>query len=340
MYDRVNKYFITNFIDSFISLFLTLFLIVSIVFFINIARITSYVEINFLELGKLYSFLLPQIILFTVPISFFVSLTISIFKLSKENESIVIFTLGQSPKKIAGCFLLISGGLSVILLLNALVLMPYMKYLNTKFVDFKRTQFTLNIRPGEFGQKFGQWFIFAGSKDSATNTYKDIVLYNPNNNDERLIISSGGHTLNEDGAFSLVLDSGNFYDISSDKWNYGDYKSMKITSLADKINLDEFSLRAYWSQMKDDAYLVRDFTIFTLIALFPFASALFAFSFGLVVYRYERIGPYIGMFAVLLGYFSAIMLFSKNPIFGIPLVFALCFALSVFFFKLKVLKKF
>ena len=72
MLNRVNKYFFTNFIDNLLSLFLTLFLIVSIVFFINIARITSYVEISFLEFIKLYSFLLPQILLFTLPISFFV----------------------------------------------------------------------------------------------------------------------------------------------------------------------------------------------------------------------------------------------------------------------------
>ena len=71
MLNRVNKYFFTNFIDNLLSLFLTLFLIVSIVFFINIARITSYVEISFLEFIKLYSFLLPQILLFTLPISFF-----------------------------------------------------------------------------------------------------------------------------------------------------------------------------------------------------------------------------------------------------------------------------
>ena len=53
MLNRVNKYFFTNFIDNLLSLFLTLFLIVSIVFFINIARITSYVEISFLEFIKL-----------------------------------------------------------------------------------------------------------------------------------------------------------------------------------------------------------------------------------------------------------------------------------------------
>jgi len=61
----------------------------SIVFFIQIARITSYIEISFGELFKLYSFMLPRVLLFVVPIAFFVSLAMTLFRLSKENESIV-----------------------------------------------------------------------------------------------------------------------------------------------------------------------------------------------------------------------------------------------------------
>ena len=48
--DRTARYLLSNFLGTFASLFATLFLIMSIVFFIQIARITSYIEITFLEL--------------------------------------------------------------------------------------------------------------------------------------------------------------------------------------------------------------------------------------------------------------------------------------------------
>ena len=63
--DRTARYLFSNFLSTFASLFATLFLIMSIVFFIQIARITSYIEITFLELFKLYMFMLPRVLLFT-----------------------------------------------------------------------------------------------------------------------------------------------------------------------------------------------------------------------------------------------------------------------------------
>ena len=339
MFDRVNKYYFKNFVDNLITLFITLFIIVSVIFFINIARVTSYVEISFLELFKLYSFLLPQILLFTLPISFFVALTISVFKLSKENESIVIFNLGKDPKQIAGFFLIISAALSFLLLLNALILMPYMQNLNVKFIEYKKTKFSLNIRPGEFGQTFGHWYVFAGASDTKLE-YDNFVLYNPVVEGERLVIASGGKVENINGVLSLVLDKGEFYDISPIKWRIGEYEKMIISSSIKSNTGENFSLKSHLKSLITDKEKHRDFSIYTLIALFPFASVLFAFCFGFVVCRYERQTPYGGVFVVLFAYFALILALANKPFIAIPLVFLLCFISSIISFKLKVLNKF
>ena len=339
MFDRVNKYYFRSFIDNFITLFITLFIIVSVIFFINIARVTSYVEITFLELFKLYSFLLPQILLFTVPISFFVALAISIFKLSKENESIVIFNLGKKPTQIAGFFLIISGILSLLLLLNALILMPYMQNLNAKFIEYKKTKFSLNIRPGEFGQTFGHWYVFAGASKTKLE-YNNFVLYNPVVDGERLVLASGGRVQNINGALSLVLDSGEFYDIAPLKWRVGEYEKMIITSSIAASANEDFSLKSHLKSLITDKEKHKDFSIYTLIALFPLASVLFTFCLGFVVYRYERRTPYIGVFVVLFAYFALILALANKPFVAIPLVFLLCFISSLISFKLKVLNKF
>lgn len=338
MRDRVNRYFFTSFVDNFISLFVTLFLIVSIAFFINLSRITSYIEISFGELFKLYSFLLPQILLFTLPICFFVSLTISLFKLSKDNESIVIFTLGKSPKDIASFFTLIAFGLSILLLLNALILLPYMQHLNAKFIDYKRTNLSLNIKAGELGQNIAGWHIYAAQKDENSLDYKDIVLFKPSDEsqNERFIISSSGQTQNSDGAVSMVLGAGNFYDISEGEWRIGNFDKMIFTTPLNSSLHGDFDPFEYWQKDKN----IKNFSIFTLCALFPLASVLFTFCFGLVVARYERGSVYAGIFCVLFVYFALIMLFATRPAVAIPLTFILTFGASIFAFKHKVLSKF
>lgn len=339
MFDRVNKYYFRTFIDNFITLFITLFMIVSVIFFINIARVTSYVEITFLELSKLYSFLLPQILLFTVPISFFVALTMSIFKLSKENESIVIFNLGKKPQEIAGFFLIISGVLSVLLLLNALILMPYMQNLNAKFIEYKKTKFSLNIRPGEFGQTFGYWYVFATQSDTKLE-YNNFVLYNPIIDGERLVLASGGSVQNINGSLSLVLDKGEFYDINPTNWRIGEYDKMIISSSIKSTAKENFSIKEHLKSLVNDPEKYRDFSIYTLIALFPFASTLFAFVLGLIIVRYEKRTPYGGVFVILFAYFSLILALADYPFIAIPVIFLSCLLSSIFAFKVRILNKF
>ena len=103
------KYILNQFLSTNLSIFFVLFSIVSVVFFIQIANFTSSIEISFLDLLKLYSFMLPRILIFTLPIAFFIALTLTLFRLSKENESIVLFTLGFSPFLLAKFFLKIAA---------------------------------------------------------------------------------------------------------------------------------------------------------------------------------------------------------------------------------------
>lgn len=98
------RYVLNQFLSTNLSIFFVLFTIVSMVFFIQLAKLTSSIEINFTDLLKLYGFMLPRIFIFTLPIAFFIALTLALFRLSRENESIVLFTLGFSPKILAKFF--------------------------------------------------------------------------------------------------------------------------------------------------------------------------------------------------------------------------------------------
>lgn len=340
---RVNKYLLFNFLGTFASLFSTLFLIMSIVFFIQIARITSYIEISFGELFKLYSFMLPRVLLFVVPIAFFVSLVMTLFRLSKENESIVIFTLGGSPNKIARFFLAFSALLSAALLVVAIVMIPIAAQLNVNFIDYKKTVAKLNLKPTQFGQKFSDWMVYVGSESEDKNgtTYKDIVMFNPFVKDsQRLITAKNAKIINVGQSVELSLNDGKMYDIRDEIYYQSNFKSMKIRTAQSEEISDVGSIKEYWMDTASSDKRRKDLSTYVLVALFPLASTLFAISLGIVTYRYEKGMVYVGTFGILFGYFTLIMLFSSKPALAIPLIFFVFLLAGVLLYKAKITRRY
>ncbi|WP_169942832.1 LptF/LptG family permease [Campylobacter sp. RM15925] len=339
---RVSRYLFTNFISTFASLFSTLFLIMSIVFFIQIARITSYIEITFFELFKLYLFMLPRVLLFTIPIAFFVSLAMTLFRLSKENESIVIFTLGHSPNFIARFFIILSGLVSAFLLIVAIVLIPTAVELNENFIEYKKTVAKLNLKTTQFGQKFSNWMVYIQSEKSDDNgtTYERVTLYSPQAGAQRVIIADNAKIINNASNLELQLNSGKIYDIKDDVWHQADFKYMKLHTFSNDNISKTLSFIEYWKDIKTNKKRAKDFATFTLIALFPLATTLFAISFGVVTYRYEKGFIYFGIFGVLFVYFALIMLLSSKAMIAIPSVFLLFLISSIIFYKKKIVKRY
>lgn len=339
--NRVNRYLFSNFTSSFVSLFSVLFLIVSIVFFIRISHITAYIEINATELLKLYLFMLPRVLIFTGPIAFFVSLSISFFRLSKDNESTVIFTFGHSPVKISNFFLSVSSVFSIISLFIGLVLMPYAENLRDNFTEYKKTQATLNLQASEFGQRMDEWLIYIedDDKSSGNTIYKNLILYNPTKEDERVILAKEGEFKSEGGIYVMSLKDGLIYTLKDEihitKFSQMDIKS-KENSQISGVN----SILDYWSEIKTSSKARQNLSIYTLVALFPFATTLFALSFGIVTYRYEKGFIYVGIFTVILAYFAAIMLLGNMPFVAIPVIFGTTFIISNIFYYYKILRKY
>ena len=67
----LNKYLINNFFNSFFTLFSILFIIASMVLLITISNMTAVLKINLGEFIYLYILSLPEIIFYTLPLTFF-----------------------------------------------------------------------------------------------------------------------------------------------------------------------------------------------------------------------------------------------------------------------------
>ena len=342
--DRVQRYLFSNFVSSFASLFSTLFIIMSIVFFLQIARITSFIEINFSELVKLYLFMLPRILIFTVPIAFFVALSISLFRLSKENETIVIFTIGYATRKIALFFVFIAFLASAALIFTSVFMMPIAENLKDNFVDYKKMSATLNLKSSRFGQKFSDWLIFIGdeNRSDGRTIYKNLVLYNPGkgDEDERMIIADSGEFNNANSAFSALLHDGKVYTIKGASWHITEFSDMTIRTKSDASIRGGGGVLDYWRAMANSDKRKKDFSIYVLVSLFPLASVFFALSLGIVTYRYEKGFVYVGIFSVLFIYFALIMLLAKIPQIAVSLTFCLCFAASYLYYKVKIVPRY
>jgi lipopolysaccharide export system permease protein len=182
---KLKQYLYSQLAITFFPIFLGLFFITAVIFLVKIASLTSIITINFSELFQLFSYVVPQILFFTMPISFFLSLVITLAKLSGEYELTVITSFGLNPIKILKIFLPITLVVSSLLLIVSVGLIPKTKYLSKQFLEKKKKEANFNIKASEFGQKFGDWLIFINGKDE--KVYDEIKLFKTEKKQDQFI---------------------------------------------------------------------------------------------------------------------------------------------------------
>lgn len=284
---KLNQYLYSQLAVTFFPIFLGLFFITSIVFLVKIASLTSVITMDFFELFKLYAYVIPQIIFYTMPISFFISLVITLAKLASEYELTVITSFGLNPVKILKVFLPITFLLSILLLIISVGLIPKTKFLTKQFLDVKTKESNFNIKASEFGQKFGDWLIYISGKDD--KVYEDVKLFKTDKKNDQFIVSDKAILNNDNGSLSFKLLNGKAFIIDEKEFNQIDYESMYINdSIADsKIGIFTNTYE-YWKNNIKKNIDIDDLTFFILTSLFPLISLFLVITFGYFNPRYEK----------------------------------------------------
>ena len=284
---KLNNYLYSQLAITFFPIFLGLFFITSIVFLVKIASLTSIITMDFFELFKLYAYSTPQIVFFTMPISFFISLVITLAKLASEYELTVITSFGLNPVNILKVFLPVTLLFTALLLVVSVGLIQKTKFLTKQFLDEKKKEANFNIKASEFGQKFGDWLIYISDKNN--KTYSDIKLFKTEEKKDQFIISETAVLDNDKGALSFKLRDGKAFIIDEKELNQIDFKSMYINdSIADSkvgIFTDTYS---YWKNNIKNKIDLDDLTFFILTSLFPLFSLFLVITFGYFNPRYEK----------------------------------------------------
>jgi len=318
--NRLQKYIIHNLSTLFISIFLPLFAIASVIFLIKLATYTAVIQLTIWEMTKLYLFVLPEILFYTLPVTFFIAATLSLFKLSNDNEIVVIFSLGVHPKFILKTLFKPAFILSLLLFFNFLFLFPHATVLSSNFVSYKKSEAKFNLSASEFGHKFGDWLLYLGN-ENGDGTYGNVFLFNKNKEEEILIGAKQAQVINDAGILRLKLTSGEGYSYSKDTFSQINFETMFINDTM-KTDLTQYrSPLEYWLS-NDRAESKRHMMITdTLLSLFPLISLFLVAAIGIVHVRHQKAKVYLYLFlGVLIFYGSVLGLQSIFVYYTIPLV--------------------
>jgi len=333
-------YFSKSFASSFITIFLPLFAIASLILFISMASITSYIEVNLSQMLFIYLYSLPELLFYTLPLAFVVSFATTLNRLSHEYELIVLFSAGITPIYVLKKFFIIALALTLLLLTLAFVIIPQSKQIYESFKNDKLANAKLNVKPSELGQSFGNFFVYIAKEDDEA-VFEDVVVFSLSNEEEQLFISN--HAIIEsfegDTAFKMIDGKGFRYSPSQIDEIYYDEMTIFQSSIAsDKefIAIDE-----YWNDLFQNSKKLEKFKQSLYIALMPILTLFAIASFTIIHPRYQKSQLFATLVVTIVSYLTLMNLLSKNATIGVGLgVFIILQLLTFLLFKKRVLRYF
>ncbi len=263
--------------NYFIPLFLVLFCIITISSLIKLATLTSIISIDAGEFFYLYFLSIDEVIFFSLNATFAISMCLSLSKLSSEYELITLSSFGFSPLGVIKIIFPIALLVSVFSILLSLGVSPKLEQLKDSFLNKKKQSASFNIKEGEYGQRFGDWIVYANSKEG--NDYKDIILLSNEDNVIILILASSAFIENNGGILRLNLQKGRIIKTANDikQINFEYMVLSNILPPSKRIdNLNDIVY--YWANK--GGFRSSKFLWYIAISAFPLLSLFFYLSIG------------------------------------------------------------
>jgi len=307
--DKLRSYILSHFSILFFSIFLPLFAIASVIFMIKLATYTAVIQLSLMEMGKLYLFVLPELFFYTLPVAFVIGAALTLYRLSNDNEMVVVFSLGIAPSFIAKTLAKPAFLLSFLLFVDFLVVTPYIKIISSNFVEKKRSEAKFNLTASEFGHHFGAWMLFINKSDNQKGTFEDIVLFNKDINDEVLITAKRADLINSEGILKLRLKDGESFSYNNQLLKHMFFKTAFINDVLNSEVAVYRNMIDYWTN--DELRERKDQRLVTnaLLSLFPFISTFLIVALGIVHARHQKRWIYLWLFvSIIIFYTSAILI--------------------------------
>lgn len=289
------RYLSINFTKAFLTIFLPLFFIGSLVFIVKLASLTSLFQVNFWEMMQLFSYNVPMILFYTIPISFLIAVATTLLKLSNENELIALVALGIPSKRLIGQLRIIALLFSLLLLVLSLAKMPQADQLYKAFKAKKSSEAQLNLNPSQLGQKFGNFFIYI--RDKQGKTMEDVVIYtqgdlnkeqNQSQLSNQLFIAKHATIETKDSSIELNLLEGSGYTFDPRALKEVDYQKMQIFQNLHTKNYTYRNILDHWIKYSTHPKKKRRILFFIFISLIPIMGLYIIASFAIINPRYQK----------------------------------------------------
>ncbi|SFZ97557.1 Predicted permease YjgP/YjgQ family [hydrothermal vent metagenome] len=339
---NVRSYMSTNYAKAFLTIFLPFFLIISLVYLVKISALTAQIQVTFAELLLMYFYSVPDIIFYTLPISFVAALANILIRLSTDSELIALYALGLKSKKVLRSFLILGFLFSLLLLTISFFGMPLSKQFYSSFKETKKNEAKLNILAGKLGQKFGEYYIYVKEKDEASKDFINIVIYNRTKNKDEQFFAAKRGKLNKKGeTTSLELIDGYGYTYSEKNLQQAKYKTFEVYDKAKKNNFNFRTVFQFWKQAKTDEGTKHKLLFYIFVSLIPFISVYLVAAFTMINPRYQSNNTYVVIFATVLLFYSLASTLQKVGTFPM-LIAAILFTLILgrWLFHVKVSRYF
>jgi len=338
---NVKSYVSSNFTKAFLIIFLPFFLIISLVYLVKISALTTQIQITMGELLQLYSYSVPDIVFYTLPLSFIAALANVLLKLSQDNELIALYALGLKADKVLRSLLLLGILFSLLLGAISFLAMPLSKQLYKEFTHTKKSEAKINIVAGKLGQKFGDYYIYVKEK-KGDDTFDNIVIYNRTLKDEEQFFASHDGEIHKNaGVTSLQLNNGYGYTYSKEKLQQAKYASLEVY---DKVETKTFKFEdivEHWAKAATNEKRMHRALFFIFVSLIPILCVYLVAAFSMINPRYQENRSFIVIFVTALGlYMTASSLEKWGTFIFLILTIIFTFALGRWLFQHRVARYF
>ena len=326
---RVRGFILSHLGKQYLLIFLPFFSILSIVYIIRISILSQKISLNAGEFLTLFGFFLPDILFYTLPLSFIAAVTVTLTKLSEDNELIALFSFGLTPTRLLRIFTLPALLFASLMLILSLHTIPQSTTAYTLFKSKKTDEARLNIAPNRLGQKFGDYIIFLGDKQG--EDYHDIVLFTTDDKEKQvLIIANKGEIEHNNSQFSLNLYQGTGDTFLPNRVESISYTQLRIYNYA-RHAVNTTWLNRGWSHIGTSRSDMALFVYNIFLSLSPLLVLGMLIAFSVINPRYQKPRTYLVSFTMIVTIYLAASLLRKE---GTPL---LLLAISLFFLGSSIL---
>jgi len=312
--------------------------------------------IGLFNIFKLLILLIPQFVGFIIPISLFIAIITAMFRISSDNEIIVLKALGISLYRVSLSVILFSSFCLLLSLYTMLVITPtaynYFKHFSLELI---RNKISIGLQEKAFN-KITDDFVLYPDEITSGGILKGVLISDSRDQkNKKVIFAKRGKIIPEKNSQEVALSllDGSIHlrgNLS------GTYRLIRFSSLV--LNLDllrKFETREFNSQrmmsiaelkeMRDEYENdIRKYNSITLNIqqkfVIPFSCLVFgilAIPFGIIFQRSGREPGYVICILLILGYFVFFMAGRRlgeegiiNPVFAMWIPNIIFFAVGIY----------